>query len=127
MTFTTTIDPRIQLDDISRALSELHRCLLAAVQISFEKVYGRVPNSGALLQLVVNDPLFAWLRPLSALIAEIDDLEEEQINAAKIANVRRTVADWIAGEASYNVMLQHDPSVVVAHAQLKRALTPRPR
>ncbi|HWF62218.1 MAG TPA: hypothetical protein VN666_18180 [Nitrospira sp.] len=45
-------------------------------RISYERVHGRVPSNGAFLQLVLNDAWFAWLRPLSQLIAKLDELSE---------------------------------------------------
>src|SRR5437588_12523244 len=60
-----------RLVDLRLCLLRLHKALLEMERINFEKRFGRV-NSGELLQLVVNDARFGWLRMISALIVEID-------------------------------------------------------
>ena len=44
-----------------------------------------IPGPGEFLQLVINDPWFAWLRPITSLIADIDETK------ARIEAVRRDV------------------------------------
>src|SRR5437660_2795906 len=66
-------DPHIhRLVDLRLGWLRLHKALLEMERINFEKRFGRV-NSGELLQLVVNDAQFGWLRMISALIVEIDE------------------------------------------------------
>ena len=45
-------------------------------KIAYERMHGRVASRGELLQLVVRDPEFAWIRALSALIAERKEAAE---------------------------------------------------
>ena len=40
---------------------------------AYELDRGRVASAGHLLQLVINDPWFAWLHALSGLIVRIDE------------------------------------------------------
>ncbi|NGZ61394.1 MAG: hypothetical protein CV081_12970, partial [Nitrospira sp. LK265] len=68
---------RTHLDDLFRALLRLHKALLDNERVSYERVHGRIPSNGALLQLVLNDPWFAWLRPLSQLMTKLDELSEK--------------------------------------------------
>src|SRR6185295_17132587 len=65
---------RHQLDDVRRGLLRVHKALLDDAQIRYEREQGRVEGSGALLRLVLNDPWFAWLLPLSGLVVQIDEL-----------------------------------------------------
>jgi len=118
------VDLRAALVELAHALRILHQRLLAATQMDFEKLYGRVDGAGALLQLVVNDPLFAWLRPLSQQMAALDELASEEIDAAIVDAARKSVARLIEEpsdfRASYLVYLQSNPDAVIAHAALRR-------
>jgi hypothetical protein len=121
------VDPRAALKEIGNELKVLHQRLIAATQKDFEKLHGRVPGAGTLLQLLGDDPLFAWLRPLSRAIAAIDELAAaEETDGAAVADAYRSIANLIdePGEfrATYLVYLQSDPDVVMTHAALRRRL-----
>jgi hypothetical protein len=126
-------DSRAALEELAQALRVLHRRLLAATQAEFEKVYGRVEGPGALLQLLINDPLFAWLRPVSQQMAALDELAADEVDAAVVEAARKAVARVIDEpsdfRATYLVYLQADPDIVIAHAALRRLapLIPRDR
>ncbi len=125
-------DRRSVLGELSHELRALHQQLIAATQKEFEKLHGRVQGPGALLQLLVDDPLFAWLRPLSRAIAALDELaDSEDGDPAAIDEVLSSIVRLLdePGEfrATYLVYLQADPDVVMAHAALRRLLPPRPR
>ena len=64
------------LDNVFNGLLRLHKALLDDERVSYERVHGRIPSNGAFLQLALNDAWFAWLRPLSQLIAKLDELSE---------------------------------------------------
>jgi hypothetical protein len=128
--------PRAQLAAVSLQLRAVHESLVEAVRAGFEKLHGRIEGTGALLALVLEDPLFAWLRPMSALLAELDgavDDPEAAVDGRKSREVRDRLARWtsVTGEPDefaevYRVYLQSDPKVVMAHAALKRALAAIP-
>jgi len=59
--------------DVRVRLLHLHQTLLDMERKSFETTHGRV-NSGELLQLVLNHEQFAWLRIISALVVQIDEM-----------------------------------------------------
>jgi len=65
---------RQQLDEVRRGLLRVHKTLLEDARIRYEREQGRIEGSGALLRLVLNDPWFAWLHPLSGLVVQIDEL-----------------------------------------------------
>ncbi len=65
---------RERLRRVRRALLLLHKTLLDFEREGFERVRGRIESSGEFLQLVLHDEWFAWLRPLSALVVQIDEL-----------------------------------------------------
>jgi hypothetical protein len=121
---TEPMEFRAALVELSSALRVVHQRLLAAVQRNFEKLHGRVGGPGELLRLAVNDPLFAWLAPLTKQIATIDERTREEVDAGAVAAVRAEVLALLEDEsdfrASYLVYLQAEPDVVVAHATLRR-------
>jgi hypothetical protein len=123
-----------KLGAVRLALLRLHKTLLEAERVRYERDHGRIENGGALLQLVIHDPWFAWLRPLSGLVVEIDEeLEGEQpmteeAGAAAITQVRTMLDANDQGDVfqrNYHRALQDVPDVVIAHVEVTRILDAR--
>jgi hypothetical protein len=82
--------------------------------------------------LLLEDEEFAWLRSLSAMIAQIDealDGDEPVSTAAVDAFVGETYRLLRAGaggafETKYREALQRSPEVVMAHADVMKVLPP---
>lgn len=124
---STTEELRI----LRHALLRLHKALVDSERVTYERVQGRVATPGELLQLVIHDSWFVWLRPVSELIVRLDGLLEgdEAIVVAEgrgvTSEVRQllTPAEGGPGFAThYFEALQRDPAVVLAHADVMRAL-----
>lgn len=107
-------------------LLELHRLLLEAVRLDYERTHGRVESPGQLLQLVIGDEAFAWLHPLSELLVQLDDPEVVPDAATARARVEALLAGGTAFHAPYVEALQSVPAVVLAHADVMRALEALP-
>jgi hypothetical protein len=76
---TRPVDPidqaqRIKLNDLAQALRSTHSTLLEVVKKDYESKHGAIKGPFAYFQLVTNDPVFQWLRPLSGMMASLDDL-----------------------------------------------------
>ena len=118
-----------RLVDVRLGLLRLHRALLEMEHINFEKVHGRA-NSGELLQLVINHPQFAWLRRISALVTQIDemlDADEPATNedvTTLITEARQlfTSSDNEEFRLKYQAALQREPEVVMTHSELMKLL-----
>jgi len=116
------------LNEVRRALLALHKALLTHEQVRYEQIRGRFNSPGELLQLVIRDPWFAWLRPLSGLIVQIDEFlaDEEESGttaAALLAEASRLLLpeeDGTDFPREYQRALQESPEVVLAHAEWKR-------
>ncbi len=115
----------VSLDNLFRALLRLHKALLEDERVSYERVHGRIPSNGAFLQPALNDTWFAWLRPLSQLIAKLDELSESNDPApreailALLASVQTLLIPTEEGEGfgrQYYDALQRSPDVVLEHA-----------
>lgn len=123
---------RKTLVDIRYGLLGLHKALIVAEQLTFERIYGRVDSTGQLLQLVMNDPWFTWLHPLSNMVVRIDELldNDEEVTvedvAALMTEIRALIQPSETGdgfERSYYEALQRAPDVVMAHCEVKKLLT----
>jgi catechol 2,3-dioxygenase len=64
---------RARLRELRGTLLQLHKVLLDDARASYEMDRGRVASNATLLQLVINDPWFAWLHALSELVVRIDE------------------------------------------------------
>src|SRR5437588_7167189 len=74
------------------ALREVHRVLVRAVRIQYEREVGPVGGPGHLLRLLTEDPYFAWLHPMSEVIVDLDPLlAQELLPAGTVAAVGREV------------------------------------
>lgn len=117
------------LHDARLRLLHLHRTLLEIERKSFERIHGRV-NSGELLQLVINHEQFAWLRSISALVVQIDEMldADEPASAADmidlITGARQLFTESEDQEflQKYQAALQQEPEVVMAHSALMKVL-----
>ena len=127
----STNPTRTHLDNLSRSLLRLHKALLDGERVSYERVHGRIPSNGAFFQLVLGDAWFAWLRPLSQLMARFDELceEDEDSSHAEMAELmdsaRALLTPSEAGEGfarHYYDALQREPDVVLAHAATRALL-----
>ena len=123
------------LDKLRPALLQLHKALLDAQRIRYERENGRVESRGELLALVLEDASFEWLRVLSALIARLDELADadnvDDKNADAGAEMRGVIAklrtlvrfegnDGFTGP--YREIVEAVPDALVAHVQLSRLL-----
>lgn len=123
-------ESRERLQSVSRALLRLHKALLDDERLEFERVRGRIESSGEFLQLVLHDEWFAYLRPLSALVVQIDELldAEEATSAEAVALIAEARAMFKPSEADsefgrrYRAALQRDPDVILAHRDAVRIL-----
>jgi hypothetical protein len=117
---------RQRLEDVRRPLLRLHKALLAAERVGYEREHGRIQNGGALLQLVIGDPWFAWLRPMSGLIVLIDEhLEaEDERPAGEAAGLVGQVRSLTTPDERYQRLIQEHPDVALAQRDVTRALGP---
>lgn len=126
------MDPeRDRLRELSERLLQLHRRLLDLERLAYERRHGVVAPAD-LFRLVLDDPQFAWLRSLSALIAQIDaavDADETLAGADVDAAFREVYRLLKSGTASefqlkYHEALQQSPDVIMAHAEISKLFPP---
>jgi catechol 2,3-dioxygenase len=122
---------RRQLADLRTPLLHLHKALLDDARAAYEMDRGSVGSTANLLQLVINDPWFAWLHSVSELIVRIDetvaaDSPATDSDAQALADqVDKLLTASESGEGfqrRYFEALQRQPAVVLAHAEVRRTL-----
>ena len=112
-----------RLRDIREALLRLHRTLLDWERRGHERVHGRL-SATELLQVLLHDPEFAWLRPLSESIVRIDEMlaDEGTIDEeAILVQVRALASPDVEGTPyaqRYLQAIQQSPDAVLAHRDL---------
>ena len=126
---TTATEPeglRQRLTDLRLALLKLHKALVDSERVGYEKTMGKIHSPNHFLQLLTNDPWFAWLHPLSQLIVAMDEAldAEEPLTVEKVdALAEQSKVMLVASESSdgfsghYFEAMQRDPDVVMAHAE----------
>jgi hypothetical protein len=120
---------RGRLNDLSRRLLRLHGLLLERERRTYERRHGAL-QSRALLELLLHDEEFAWLRSLSGLVAHIDELvsAEEPLPGEIVERVFAEATRLLkSGEQSafhdkYRDALQDSPEIVMAHAEVSKLL-----
>ena len=118
------------LQDLRRGFLHLHKVLLEWERGAYERAHGPT-SAGGLLKIIVTDPQFAWLRPMSELIVRIDTaLEAEAPDTpvdvdALVIQARAIVApDDPSGAYAqrYHAALQALPDAVIAHGRVTTLL-----
>jgi hypothetical protein len=121
---------RTLLNDLRRALLHLHKTLLDWERAAYERIHGRT-SPGELLKVAMEDPQFAWLRPISELIVRIDEsLEMDAPDIpvdldALVTRAREVVAPDETGSPfarRYHDALQDLPDAVFAHRAVTNVL-----
>lgn len=122
---------RQALRDMSKHLLPLHRALIESARADYAAMVAPVSSPGHLLQLLNDDPFFGWLKPLTALIVDIDEMarvdftaEGFEAIAARVDKYFGTTPDAQFAE-KYVPLLQRDLDVAIAHAALRQILTRR--
>jgi hypothetical protein len=122
---------RPRLAELREALLLLHKALLESERISYEATFGKIKSPYQFLQLLTNDPWFAWLNPMTKLIAAMDERLEakEPLTASAVdelvARARTLLVATEAGEGfsrHYDEALQRTPDVVLAQATVAKLL-----
>jgi hypothetical protein len=120
---------RERLTKLRNGLLPLHKYLLDSERAAYVRDVEPINTTGQFLDLVLNDPWFAWLRELSQLIVlidetlDLDDPASPEDAARLIAQARALVSPAEQGSAfarRYYEAMQRDPGAVLAHRDMMR-------
>ncbi len=121
---------RSRLNEVHAMLLAIHKAALDHERERYEQQHGKIPTAGQVLNLVINDPFFQWLRPLSALIVELDELTEADpldtaaINAL-LAQARQLLTPNETGapfQQNYFRTIQESPKIAALQAPWRNLL-----
>lgn len=120
--------PRKTLGALSRTMQDLHRQIL-----ELERAAHPGLPATQMLDRLINDPDWAWLRPVSQLIADIDHAVDTapEVTQHELEAVAGQIRDMIYGPrespndgflARYRPLLQQSAALAARHGELKRLL-----
>ena len=126
-------------NEIARALRGLHAGLLECARTEYLREHPEAGGigPGEMLILATQGEDFAWLRSLSEVMTEIDELRDDahaagdpQLQAAVRGAVEELVASQAEAATPFQLRYWHfvheDPKVAMAHARLRQALQALP-
>jgi hypothetical protein len=125
---------RKRLEKVRVALLALHKALVDSERIGYEQTMGTIPSPNHFLQLLMKDPWFAWLQPLSQLIVTMDETLDAKEPPADTAVEALLKEAWVlltpseTGEGfsnHYFNALQRDPNVIFAHREVTKLFEQR--
>jgi len=127
----TSSDLQLRLGPVREAMLNLHRNLLDAERMAYERLHGRVPGSADALQLAIHDPWFAWLRPLTALLVAMDEalLEDSPEADARVPSLLEAARAMVRADEEGSdfqqrlfEFIQRSPDVAIAEVSAARLL-----
>lgn len=105
-------------------LLDLHKALVDAEREDYERTRGRM-SDGEFLKVLIDDPAFAWLGALTALIVRLEEVAAADLPQEYVIEIRRLLKPDAAGrlfQRKYGELLQKRPEALVAHGSVMRAL-----
>lgn len=118
-------------DEIRHALLDLHKSMIDAQRIIYERDHGRVETPAQFLGLVLEHPEFEWIRELSALMALLDEWREDarEVESVGLDDIVGGLRALIQRDGTnvrftdrYWRMVDSTPEVLVGHVKLWRML-----
>ncbi len=122
---------RTRIAAIRLALLDLHKLLLDRERGLYERKHESIGSPGEFLLLVIENPQFAWLRQLSGVIVEMDELlsvrtksgpaeaDAVLVSARTLLQIREHGTDY---HQRYYAAIQDSPDIVIAHCKAERLL-----
>jgi hypothetical protein len=126
-----TAASRELLGKLRDLLLEQHKLLLDRERVAYERLHQPVSGPGALLNLVIGDPHFKWLKQISTLVVGIDEALSRSSKATQpiadllIAQAREMMSPRAEGsdfQARYYDALQESPDIVILQCRIEQLL-----
>jgi hypothetical protein len=126
-----TAEQREFLKPLRLTLLDLHKALLDLEKEYYEKDNGEIKSTGEYLQLVIGHPQFDWLKKLSGIIVEMDELlsprskqEPAEADSAVAAVKELLILDENGTDYQkrYYAAVQESPDVLIEHVKATRLL-----
>jgi len=125
-------EARQKLGAVRELLLQLHKALLDSERTQYEIVHGPLKSPAAFLQLLIGDEKFAWLRPTTMLIVQVDEALAAKKPPATQPQLEQLKSDIDAlfspstdGDGfwkRYALVIQRDPAVAQLQKRMEAAL-----
>ena len=118
---------------VRRSILHLHKTVLDWARLTHEREHGAVSGQ-QMLHLLLHDPRFEWVRPLSEILVRLDEaLESDAVgreaDIALVVTELRALVGAAGGATTfgerYRAALQDSPDVVLAHRDVSQLLSER--
>jgi hypothetical protein len=119
---------RSALRDAWKQLLPLHRALIDNAAEEFKASGGSVGGPTHLLQLIQEDPFFTWLKPMTSLIVDLDEMSRKDFDRAQVDEIAARMETMFGTNADprfaehYIPVLQRDVDVAIGHAAIRQIL-----
>ncbi len=116
-----------KLHHFNKQLRALHRRLLERERLAAEQRSQTKLNPFAFLTLLMHDPQFTWLRPLSTYMSDLDAFldDVETLQASDVTRIIKEMSE-ITKEAKfserYELHKNEDPEFAELHSQFIKAM-----
>jgi len=124
-------EARKKLAAVRELLLELHKALLDSERTQYEIIHGAIASPAAFLQLLIGDEKFAWLRPTTTLIVQVDEAlaaKKPPATQPELEQLRNDIRALFSASTDgdgfwrrYNVVIQRDPAVARLQKQMESA------
>jgi hypothetical protein len=121
-------ETRATLRAMWKHLLPLHRALIDDAGAQYRANGNTVNGPTHLLQLLQEDEFFAWLRPMTTLIVDLDSMARTDFTPEDVEAMLARVEAFFGAEpdaefsARYVPVLQREFDVTVAHAAIRQAV-----
>jgi hypothetical protein len=119
---------RAALREAWKHLMPLHRALIDSASAEYATRVAPPAGPGHLLQLLQDDPFFAWIKPLTTLIVDIDSMSRTDFEPQDVAALVDRIESLFGVNAEsgfaarYLPLLQSDVDVAIGHAAIRQLL-----
>lgn len=123
---------RERLQSVRESILALHKSLLESERTAYEITHAPIASPAAFLNLLIHDPAFAWLQPMTTLIVQIDEAlaakrppSTEQLLEQLLGDSKALLSpstDQSSFWHRYWQVVQRDPAVSVLHGEVTQEL-----
>jgi hypothetical protein len=123
----TRIDAMNRPDSLRPVLLDLHKAVLDAVRRDYERDRG-VMRDADFLNALIDEPALGWLKPMTSLVAELDqalddeDLLQKEVVKSRLRSLIAAGPGMDGFQRPYFDLLERNPDALVAHVRSMRAL-----
>lgn len=119
---------RAALRETWKQLLPLHRALIDDASADYAANVAPVSSPTHLIQLLQEDPFFAWLKPLTSIIVDLDTMTRTDFERGDVDAMLKRLDQHFGStpdpefSARYVPVLQREIDVTIGHAAIRKLL-----